>query len=309
MNKKKITMGVLTGVITIATPIAAVVSCGKEKTHSTSSYLKVHTDRDLGMKTNYELLKEQNNQNINHLMKEVNGKKVFKEAMNLDEEQLKKDKKIMLNITLSDYIKQNFEVEYNKVLKEKTDFIKARFELGGSKEFDAEFLVDLVENKDITKARVLANKLNNLEKAKDFEIVFNVVMPQWLEKEKETEIILDISDRVKRNDFDKIEKITLPKDTKNRLIEVFISSTLTNFDFKSLPNSLESLSLWELHMQSIDPKSIPKNLKWLKLSDAFKKDFLAIDLTIEEKQKRAKFIAWIKKNRPSIKKPNTIFNT
>ena len=304
MNKKKITLGTLSTITAIAVPIATVASCGEEK-QKTVGCFKVETQKNAGLKTNYQLLEKQDDKNIQEIMKNVNGKMVFKDANNLDIDRLKTVKKVMLNITLSDFIKQNLKIEFLKEKHEQgnSDSYEGEIKIGTNNKIDKEFLLDLVENKDKTKAQELAKILNKLKHDKNFEVVFNLVLPKWIETDfKNVEWKIGINGHY---DYvvDKIEKISGANTNLKRL---FIAvEDMTNFDFASLPRQMKDIMLGGLAMRHIDPTSLPKGMERLDLGVSLAKNWQS--LTETEKKERAKFIEWIKKNRSTIQDPDLIF--
>ncbi|MCP4336646.1 MAG: hypothetical protein GY679_02215, partial [Mycoplasma sp.] len=250
MNKKKIGLGALTGLATIATPIVAVVSCGAEEKYNDIE-IKLDSYKNSGMKMNFKLLSDkQDDRHINEFMKKVNGKWVFKEAKYISDTTLK-GPGLTLNITLSDTIKEKIKGKYNLSNKKyKKNHIKLELD-SFNKDLDKEFFRDLTTSDD--EAAKIAKQLNDLENNSKFRLAFNLVLPKWMETEF-GDTTWDISLDSKDEDGDKggdkrgyvveqIQQVSLENNANIKINALDISLNLKSFDPTNLPKGLKELNL------------------------------------------------------------------
>ncbi|MCP4337108.1 MAG: hypothetical protein GY679_04665, partial [Mycoplasma sp.] len=265
MNKKKIGLGSLMGLATIATPIAAVVSCGADEKYND---IKMYFDdfKNSGMKMNFKLLSDkQDDRHINEFMEKVNGKWVFKEAKYISDTTLK-GPGLTLNITLSDTIKEKIKGKYNLADKK---YSKNHIYLNLSsfnKSLDKEFFRDLTTNDD--EAAKIAKKLNDLEKNSSFRLAFNLVLPKWMETEfGDTTWDIELYTNYDKRGYvvEQIEQVSAENNANIKINTLDIRLGLTSFDPTNLPKGITELLLFGNKLTSFDPTNLPTGLKKLNL--------------------------------------------
>ncbi|MCP4337244.1 MAG: hypothetical protein GY679_05360 [Mycoplasma sp.] len=287
MNKKKIGLGSLMGLATIATPIATAISCvdniSKPKPKSTEvtfvNNVKVilEGNNNNGMKTNFKLLSnDQNDSNIDQLMEKVDGKWIFKKA---DKITFKNLKKVTLNITLNDIIKEEIR---KTIIQEKSsaysfsDKKKMKnyisLTLGSfNKSLDKEFFRDLTTSDD--ESEKITKKLNDLEKSSSFRLAFNLVLPKWMETEfGYTTWSIEMSSRTNPKDergyvVEQIEQVSTENNANINIKLLYIHLDLKSFNLTNLPQSITQLNLKHNQLTSFDPTNTPEDLIELNLKE------------------------------------------
>ncbi|MCP4336434.1 MAG: hypothetical protein GY679_01125 [Mycoplasma sp.] len=280
MNKKKIVLGALTGLATIATPIAAVVSCGAEEKYNDIE-IKLDSYKNSGMKMNFKLLSARpNNLHENQLMEQVDGKWVFKKADTISFKNLEAIGRETLNITLSDTIKAKIKGEYNLADKKyKNNHIELELDSFNG-DLDKEFFRDLTTSDD--EAAKIAKKLEDLEKNSKFRLAFNLVLPKWMETEfGNTTWDIKLNSFQNKKDergyvVEQIQQVSVENNANIKIKSLYIDLDLKSFDLTKLPKGLKELILWGNNLTSFDPTNLPKGIQSLNLQQ---NNLTSFDLT------------------------------
>ncbi len=269
IKTKKVLLGTLATTALVATPIATVVSCGHSEVVSLT-YVGFKVKKNTGLSMSYKVLTDKQanslgpngseNKSLEALMKKdsTTGKWKFKEFNDINWQDIQDYGSITINVTLSDYVKENLIAEMKNQGNSKHNKINldldSRNIIGDVKFFDTS-----EDNSNQENSKKIANKIDDLVKNNNFKLNFNLMLPKWLETDVHGEEILLTVARVSKIKYE-------DGMNKNLLTNLTLSHyNLTSFDATGLPQALKVLDLRNSNLISFNTTHLPQGLQILYL--------------------------------------------
>ncbi len=271
IKTKKVLLGTLATTALVATPIATVVSCEHSEVVSLT-YVGFEVEKNTGLSMSYKVLtdkqansagpNESENKSLEALMEKdsTTGKWKFKEFTDIIWKDIQNYGSITINVTLSDYVKENLITEMKNKGNSKHNKIFLSLEsqniVGDVKFFDTS-----EDNSNQENSKKIANKIDTLVKNNNFKLNFNLMLPKWLETDIYGEKIWLVVDRVSKIKYE-------DGMNKNFLTNLnLLHYNLTSFDPSGLPKGLKELNLSCNNLKSFDATKLPQGLKELYLNE------------------------------------------
>ncbi len=301
MKWKKIALGTISTLAATA-PIVVAVSCGSYHPWSKREHREYTIDVNLSNMENESIgsqfqmlpLEQQSEEFKQNFTKQSsNNERIMNDFTKDTLRQAIQDanpacKTMMVKVTFSDKVKkiiQEAEKRAFGTIKEliKMNFLGYSFDnvgldikgTGTNLGFESNFfekIINLENTKD--KMSLLSQAINDLEKeaGTDYRVVFQLVLPKWLEKLSHLTIKQfssnDLKEKTpKQYTTDQIQSVVNAKDANVKLTSLIIESGIKYFDIQNLPQGLKSFNLSNNNLTSFDATKLPQGLKMLDLSN------------------------------------------